>query len=80
MSHLFHLIHAFHPLVDQMLCVEIIMEYLHVLVYQIILEDLQVAVQNVQLMLNVQEILLVLMRNVETHALVLVVYTQIVTQ
>lgn len=75
MNHLFQLTHAFHLLVDQILYVGTIMESLHVHVYQTMLEDLQVAVQNVQLMLNAQEIWLVLMKNAETHVLDLVVYT-----
>lgn len=71
-----HQIHVSHHLVDQIPYAAIIMELLHVLVYKIILEDRQIAVQNVQSMQSAREILLVLMTNVKIHAPDLVVYTQ----
>lgn len=80
MNRRFHLIHVYHLRVDQILYVVIIMEFLHVLVYQIILAGRQIAAQNVQLMPSVLEISLVLTKNVETHVPVHVVYTQHVIQ
>lgn len=80
MNRRFHLTHVFHLRVDQILYAVIIMEFLHVLVYQIILADRQIAAQNVQLMPSVLEILLVLTKNVEIHVPVHVVYTQHVIQ
>lgn len=80
MNRLFHLIHVFHLRVDQILFAVIIMEFLHVLVYQIILAGRQIAAQNVQLMPNVLEISLVLTKNAETRVPAHVVYTQRVIQ
>lgn len=80
MNRQFQLIHVFHLPVDQILYAETIMELLHVHVYQITLVGHQIVDQNVQLMPNVQEISLVLTKNVETLAQAHVVYTQHVIQ